>query len=245
MKNKRALLVVFAVFLFTAWTSVVGATRIMPLGDSITKGLGSGPDHNGYRRPLYFKLVENGFEVDFVGSQGHGSPDFDLEHEGYPGRKAQWIAERVGGFLKANPCHVVLLHIGTNDLRFASVGDIPGIVKNVEDILEKIDEYSTNIKVILARIINTQKYVCHTSSLTSTFNEQLQAMAETRIATKGDKIVIVDMECGARIDYFNGMNDTYHPNNNGYEKIADAWYNSLVQVLTTTPARPKNFKILP
>ncbi len=50
--------------------------RIMPLGDSITKGTGicSEPDTylicNGYRQDLWNALVDSGYSVDFVGSQG-------------------------------------------------------------------------------------------------------------------------------------------------------------------------------
>lgn len=239
LKNKNGLLVCFAAYLLFVCASVVGATHIMPLGDSITRGAGSDPIDNGYRRPLYFKLIDDGYDFDFVGSYQHGSPDFDRDHQGKYGIEAHSIALEIHQHLQDNPCQVVLLHIGTNDLRDAVEADIPGIVNDVEDILETIDVFDTNITVILARIINLEHHVCPNSSLTSTFNEQLQTMAESRIATKGDKIIIVDMECGAGIDYAGEMYDTYHPNNDGYEKIAAVWHDTLVQVLPS-PSDPLN-----
>jgi hypothetical protein len=58
--------------------------RIMPLGDSITKGSGS-TSFNGYRRPLFKKLEAASHSIDFVGSQLDGSIDFDRNHEGRSG----------------------------------------------------------------------------------------------------------------------------------------------------------------
>ncbi|MFM7170907.1 MAG: hypothetical protein ACKOYH_08700 [Cyanobium sp.] len=40
--------------------------RIMPMGDSITEGVGS---PGGYRLPLYDALTGKGYDVDFVGSK--------------------------------------------------------------------------------------------------------------------------------------------------------------------------------
>lgn len=108
---------------------------IMPLGDSLTKGCCSVPLPTcdlGYRHSLYLKLTQANHLVKFVGSQSHpqddcGSSnipfDFDREHEGYYDKTADWIRDRVGALLQANPAKIVLLHIGTNDLRF---GQDPG-----------------------------------------------------------------------------------------------------------------------
>lgn len=54
----------------TVLTCAVFATplRIMPLGDSITYGQGWDP-HGGYRAVLREKLVEAGYDIDYVGTQ--------------------------------------------------------------------------------------------------------------------------------------------------------------------------------
>lgn len=46
--------------------------RVLPLGASITWGVNSATG-NGYRKPLHDKLESNGWEVDMVGSQKHGT----------------------------------------------------------------------------------------------------------------------------------------------------------------------------
>ena len=66
--------------------------KIMPLGDSITRGIAGSTDDTGYRRSLYFALVGAGFPVDFVGNHNDGIPDdFDKNHEGHGG----WTAEEI------------------------------------------------------------------------------------------------------------------------------------------------------
>jgi lysophospholipase L1-like esterase len=79
---------------------------------------------------------------------------------------------------------------------------------------------------LLALIINQKT----TNDRVSLFNEQLRDMAEVRI-TANVKIILVDMETGAGLDYENDMKDIFHPNEAGYEKMANLWYRRLVNFL--------------
>ncbi len=60
--------------------------RIMPLGDSTSQG---DARHDSYRRALWHLLQEEGYPVDFVGSQQepYRGPaphtDFDMDHEAH------------------------------------------------------------------------------------------------------------------------------------------------------------------
>jgi lysophospholipase L1-like esterase len=96
--------------------------------------------------------------------------------------------------------------------------------------LNEIDRYETNygrhITVILAKIINRNPY----SALTTTFNNNVAAMAQARI-NNGDDIIIVDMENGAGINYSTDMYDTLHPNASGYQKMANLWFSTLQTIL--------------
>ncbi|HEX5741199.1 MAG TPA: GDSL-type esterase/lipase family protein, partial [Pilimelia sp.] len=89
--------------------------RIMAMGDSITWGTGS-RDGDGWREPLRARLAAAGYRVDLVGPlrQGRG-PDRDLA--GYPGWRVDQLRGRAPGYVAAYAPDVVLLHIGTNDLR--------------------------------------------------------------------------------------------------------------------------------
>ena len=218
----------------------------MPLGDSITQGAASGePDEDlqaGYRLALWDLLVDAGYDVDFVGSLNSGSAiqDFDPQHEGHPGWRDDQIAANIYAWLELNPADIILLHIGTNGLDPSP--------DDVEEILNEIDRYETDyiteITVILALIINRLDHSCPDGSTTTTFNDNVETMALGRIPV--DKITIVDLECGAGIDYRhrnNGgdMEDILHPYQygTGYDKMADLWFDALEQLLPD-PDPPNN-----
>lgn len=94
--------------------------RILPLGDSITQ---ADKNHNSYRRPLWASLNSAGYSVDFVGSlttnYGGGPPDtdFDLDHEGHYGWRADELAANLDGWVSGYMPDVVLLHAGHNDMK--------------------------------------------------------------------------------------------------------------------------------
>jgi lysophospholipase L1-like esterase len=189
--------------------------KVMPLGDSITRGKNNtitDPNYMvGYRQKLYLDLVNQGYNVNFVGSQSNGQlamPAFDTHHEGHGAMTDATMAANVHSYLVNSPANVVLLHIGTNGLDTSPA--------HVENILNEIDRYSTNTTVILARIINRRTY----SSQTTLFNDNVVAMATNRIAI-GDDIVIVDQE--SALTYPDDMEDYLHPNTVGYNKMADTW----------------------
>ncbi|WP_170302455.1 SGNH/GDSL hydrolase family protein [Desulfosarcina widdelii] len=199
---------------------------IMPLGDSITLGYGESTTSQqmiGYRGELYQQLAGDGYFIDFVGNQTDGlfaSGLSDLNHQGIGGITASSVAENVYAWLVENPAEIILLHIGTN-----------GFTTNpiyVEDVLDEIDMFESetgrDVAVILARIINRQPY----HQETTTFNENLQVMAESRIAA-GDKLVLVDQE--NVLNYATDMWDTWHPNNQGYAKMSGPWMDEVIGLL--------------
>jgi len=198
----------------------------MPLGDSITIGYGeiTAPEYmSGYRRPLYLTLKENEYEVNFVGSRQDGElaqPAFDYDHEGWGGYRDDHIALYVYGWLQANPADVILLHIGTNGL-----DPDPSDVRNILNEIDRYErDYNRQITVLLARIINRVPY----SATTTQFNDNVEGMALIRIAA-GDRIVVVDME--GSFDYSIHMWDDIHPNELGYAKMAEVWFDAIEQIL--------------
>src|SRR3954466_3982352 len=64
--------------------------RLMPLGDSITWGVGS-PSGNSYRGFLGNKLTAEGHTLDFVGSGRNGTMS-DPDNEGHSGWRIDQIA---------------------------------------------------------------------------------------------------------------------------------------------------------
>ncbi|MEW6054964.1 MAG: GDSL-type esterase/lipase family protein, partial [Nitrospirota bacterium] len=212
--------------------------RIMPLGDSITFGYGEIPSTDlitGYRQPLYQALINADHYVDFSGGIYAGQsvvPLFDFDHEGHGGWGAKRVRPPYGGgiapyiqsFLAANPSDIILLHIGTND-----ISDNAENPADVMEILSNIDLVSQDITVILARIISRND---GKALQTTQFNNAVEAAARVRIAN-GDKIIIVNQE-GA-LNYSVDMWDMLHPNNAGYGKMANVWFDTLHGILPVCP----------
>ena len=210
--------------------------RIMPLGNSITYG-NYHPEPRpegmitGYRQALWLMLKEAGYNVDFVGSRTTGAdaePAFDPHNEGYPGWTDDQIKENVYKWLKKNPPHIIILHIGTNGLNPDP--------KDVEGIFDEIDRYENDydhhIRVIMTKIINRSTY----SQLTTQFNQNIEKMAIDRVVNDGDDIVVIDMEFETDIDYRlntsgGEMFDNLHPFVGGHEKMAVRWFEALQEVL--------------
>ena len=123
-------------------TAADATTRIVPIGDSITKGMLDADDggvHPTYRYWLYNKLRTNGYDVDFVGSWS--DPDFpgysfDKANEGHGGYTIGGIVDGVGTggklstWLAGYYPDIALVLIGTNDVlanthmdtRFSNLG---------------------------------------------------------------------------------------------------------------------------
>ena len=241
--------VLLVVLLVLVPVAAFSATRIMPLGDSITYDSYTGDPRlpgqkTGYRQLLWTLLSNAGYDVDFVGSQVAGQnavPVFDADNAGFPGISAYRLAnlletgfwyntgEQVtpGPYFDYFPADVILLHIGTNDL---SVN-----VDDVERILDIIDDYSTSTRVVIARIIDK---VPHNQTVTA-FNDALESLVNMRIID-GDLLTLVDMEEGAGLKYVIGydMVDAGHPLTLGYEKMANVWFEALVNLLPEPPWSP-------
>ncbi len=184
--------------------------KIMPLGDSITFGTRD-PGYGGYRHLLRTLLINNGYAVRFVGSQ-KGSKAADSDNEGHPGWTIAQIQNGIDteGWLEAYQPNVVLLHIGTNDIRRGNADAAPG---RLADLLDDILRRLPQTHVIVAQIIPFRRGL-------EQGNQAYNAAIPDIAASKGPRVSIVDMQnILSRDDYADGI----HPNADGYDKMARAW----------------------
>ena len=245
-KHLFSVLLVFFLVLLPA--AAFSAVRVMPLGDSITYDTYSGDPRlpgqkTGYRQLLWTLLSNAGYDVDFVGGQIAGQnalPAFDPDNAGFPGIRANGLADLLetgywvntgeqvttGPYLDDYPADVILLHIGTNNLSVGNVAD-------VERILDIIDDHDPGTLVVIARIINRVPY----DQTVTDFNDALESMVNSRIID-GDLLTLVDMQDGAGFEYVIGydMVDYIHPLSLGYERMADVWFEALVNLLPEPPS---------
>lgn len=192
--------------------------KIMPLGDSITWGVGS-PSSSSYRAPLYQRLVgQAGYAVDFVGSQRSGTlPDTD--NEGHSGWRIDQIAASVDGWLATYQPDVVLLHIGTNDMnQNYQVGTAP---QRLGALIDQILVARPAATVLVAKIVPALDAAIQ--ARIDAFNAAVPGV----IAARGARAKLVDLSGLAAAD----LNDTLHPNDSGYARMAVRWYTALEPVL--------------
>jgi acyl-CoA thioesterase-1 len=204
--------------------------KIMPLGDSITestKGL------NSYRYYLWHLLLNKGYRIDFVGSRhgvGGGPPanaDFDMDHEGHSGLRADEILARIQAWASAASPDIVLVHIGTNDLcQRQSVASTTGEIGDIIDVLRMVNP---RVGVLLAQLINSSN--CPPSALNAT----LPALVGDK-NSPDSSIVLVDQYSG--FDPGTMTYDGTHPNVIGDSRMADRWFEKLTPLLEALLAGP-------
>jgi lysophospholipase L1-like esterase len=201
--------------------SAAGATiKIMPLGDSITYGTPN-PGYGGFRRVLGMLLAKDGYTIQFVGSQHNGNEAVpDPNNEGHPGWTTAQIKHGIdaNGWLETADPDIVLLHIGTNDIRLGGATLAPA---NLSALLDDILARAPRARVLVAQIIPARRGA---DAVHATYNEAVQRI----VASKGPRAALVDMrKVLSPTDYA----DALHPNPGGYDKMARAWETALRPIL--------------
>ncbi|MFD5462607.1 ricin-type beta-trefoil lectin domain protein [Kitasatospora sp. NPDC127059] len=190
--------------------------RVMPLGDSITWGLGSSTG-NGYRGPLWDALAADGHPVDFVGTGRNGSMS-DPDNEGHPGYRIDQIAALASASLTRFRPNIVTLEIGTNDLNGNYQPSTAAV--RLKSLVDRITADVPDATVLVASLVVS----------TSGSEEQYRAaynQAVPRIVSDaqaaGKHVAYVDMSSLTTAD----LADTLHPNDAGYRKMADAFHRGI------------------
>ncbi|MDC0773839.1 ricin-type beta-trefoil lectin domain protein [Streptomyces sp. HD] len=186
--------------------------RVMPLGDSITWGVGSSTG-NGYRGPLWNQLAADGHPLDFVGTVRNG-PMSDPDNEGHSGYRIDQIAALADASLTRYRPNVVTLHIGTNDLQGAS--EVDSAIARLRSLVNQITVDVPDATVLVASLV-----VSTSSSeerFRGTYNQATRQIVSDAQAA-GKRVAFVDMSSLTTAD----LADPLHPNDSGYQKMADAF----------------------
>jgi lysophospholipase L1-like esterase len=187
--------------------------RIMPLGDSITVGVGS-PNRSGYRIDLQRRLRAAGVTTDFVGSQSDGDGG-DLDHEGRGGWTVEQIAAQVEQRLTETAPDVVLLHAGTNNITRSH--DPAVVAGKLSALIDRVRRQAPAAHVYVARIIGTAV----ASEVAA--NESYNALVSDLVRANGPQVHLVDQSTVTGLDIY----DRHHPNEFGYRKMAHNWYEAI------------------
>lgn len=205
---------------------------ILPLGDSITEG---DTTYNSYRRNLWHMLQDAGYNVDFIGSETNNSggpapdPDFDLDHEGHAGWRADQIVDRgLATWLAAYTPDIVLLHIGSNDLTRVNRNNVivQGTLNDTAEIIAVLRADNPNVTILLAQLIPSCKAILDANIVT--YNQELPNFAAEQ-STPNSPVILVDQFTG--FDAQTNTHDCVHPNESGEQKMAQVWYDALSPIL--------------
>jgi lysophospholipase L1-like esterase len=191
--------------------------RLMPLGDSITWGVGS-PSGNSYRSFLGSQLAAEGHALDFVGSGRNGTMS-DPDNEGHSGWRIDQIAGIADSVLARYRPNVVTLEIGTNDLN--GNYQIPTAPDRLRALIDQITRDAPDATVLVGTVIVSTSGTEEANR--PAFNAKLPGIVQAA-QTAGKHVRLVDMSALTSAD----LSDSLHPNDNGFRKMADA-FNAGVQ----------------
>jgi lysophospholipase L1-like esterase len=218
----------------------------MPLGDSITDGIGSSAPGGGYRVQLFHKAVQARKAITFVGSatdpNGPATVDgkpFPRNHEGHGGytidnsAATSGISPLVDQSIATNHPHIVLLMVGTNDTnRNIDVANAP---TRLGSLLDRMITDAPNALIVVAKITPTPD--AGANAIVQTYNSGIASVVQTR-AANGKHVTMVDMYKAftAQANYATAlMNDFLHPNDAGYVVMGDVWYAAIQSYLPAAP----------
>ena len=222
--TRRALVLVGSAGLALTSASAKAAPpvlRLMPVGDSITFGVGS-PTKSSYRRPLMNLLAnQSRFSVTFAGSQASGNLP-DLANEGHSGYIIDEIRAGIDGWVAGARPDVVLLHLGINDYnRNVDVANAPARLRT---LIDRIFADKPGVTVLVMGLIPT---TVGRENQAATFNNQVRAM-ESGLRQAGKKFRYIQPPALAASELPDGL----HPNDAGFARMAQGFHDMLNQVFT-------------
>jgi len=224
----RRLVVVAALLAFSvvvvpaASAAALGpAVRIMPLGDSITWGVGSATT-SSYRAPLARMLAaQSRYSARFVGTQASGSLPGPA-NEGHSGYTIDQLTAGIDGWAAFARPDVVLLHVGINDLNRGI--DVAHAPQRLRTLVDRVFADRPGVALLFLGLIPTTPGL---ESATASFNSQVKAMQASEQQV-GHRFRYVDPPALTAAEMADGL----HPNDAGYQRMAQALYGPLDQAYT-------------
>lgn len=199
-----------------------GPCKILPLGDSITFGLGF---DGGYRVELFRLALEAEREITFTGTQAPNGPGmvngipFPRNHEGISGETIDQINIRVPSPALNDSPHIILVHAGTNDM-FVGAN---GATERMGSLLDELIVEAPDALIVLSSIIP----LSFGANALPAFNAAIPGLVAER-ADAGAHIIFADQFAGFPTSE---LGDGVHPNQTGYSRMAGVWFDSISQFL--------------
>jgi lysophospholipase L1-like esterase len=199
----------------------------MPLGGSITYGLGSS-DGNGYRKALYDILTGRRHTIEFVGSRTSGSMPYNA-NEGWPGRRIDQIHTRAIKVTAKFIPNVITINAGSNDC--LQDYEIESAGARIDAMLE--DLWKTGLPdatVVLSTLVIAADTSINERVLR--VNDQIRNLVQRRRLAGAQNVFLADMYCSAKGPQLGDLvEDGIHPGDGGYVKMAKIWADSIEEAV--------------
>ncbi|KAK4167804.1 CE3 protein [Cladorrhinum sp. PSN259] len=199
--------------------------RIMPLGASITQGVGS-TDNNGYRKLLRQQLRFKGWKVNMVGSKRNG-PMADNDNEGHPGRV---ITEVQDAFVKSKGLmpNLVLINVGTNDCS-KNINPSQASVR-LRSLLDDIYSSIPGVTVIVSTLSPSKSNPACAADVSQQYRDLVNAYKSS--PQSRSRIALADLHSALSIEK-HLTSDGIHPNDEGYRVFASIWWDAISKIEDT------------
>ncbi|TLS31462.1 hypothetical protein PpBr36_02702 [Pyricularia pennisetigena] len=202
--------------------------RVMVIGASISAGqTGGGVLTNGYRKPLAGLLVNDGWEVDYVGTRSNGDME-NNKHEGYPGIRTEALAKqtREKGVVEQFLPNLLLLNVGTNDCsqRVNATEARRIYTAMIDAVFAPAGQESRFL--IASTLLPRREQDAGLQSCTAVFNDVVRDLVLTHPMSA--RLGLADMNTGFITVDDLAPGDNLHPSEEGFVKMADVWHDAIV-----------------
>jgi len=206
--------------------------KILPLGDSITWGVGDEPN-GGYRGPLFALAIASGKKITFTGSLSNGpalvaGQLFPQKNEGHMGWGISTVTPYSGGAAgiatvipfpafadsSGGLPNVILMMIGTND---ATESTAAAMTERLGALVDKITSGAPDALLVMAKITP----LAWANAAITSYNDAIDGLVVER-AAPGKHVLVADMNTGFTPTMMG--QDGIHPNASGYQFMAAEWY---------------------
>jgi len=221
------------------------ALKVLPLGDSITRGNNdinypNGDIPGGYRKELGSRLNTVGVAYDFVGTQAdNAASGMDPDHSAFNGFRTDQMLASLPASLALAP-DIVLMHLGTNDI----LQNIPVTTAagNLDTLIDQIAASAPNRRLYVSTLIPFVqgwggRTAAQLNAEATDLNTRLRNMVQQHAAL-GEKVFLVDMNALIVLDdpdptkRFFLTGDGIHPGQSGYNQMGTIWFKAIASTLS-------------
>ena len=206
------------------------ALRIMPLGDSITRGSHrAGAVPGGYRKELSNRLNAAGVTYNFVGNRNDNpAPGVDPDHQGSDGIRTDETLAIISNWLPRDP-DIVLMKLGTNDLIQgrtiqAAIGDLGTLIdQTTTDDPQRKLFVATILPIVEARNGRT---IAEWETVIDSYNDAVRSLVAAK-ASQGKNVYLTEMHGSIDPNTAFLSTDGTHPGPAGYDQMGVVWFQSV------------------